>query len=103
MKRLTTLILTLAAVHMSFAQLLVENFSFTGPVAGANGWTAHSGAGTNALTTTASSLSFPSYPSSGIENSVVLGTSGEDVNKPYTAPVTSGAVYLSLLVNVQRR
>jgi hypothetical protein len=62
-------------------------------------WSAHSGAGTNTITVTAPTISFPGYLGSGIGNQVTLTTSGEDVNRTFTAQ-TSGTVYASFLVNV---
>src|SRR5438093_1556380 len=82
--------------------VFTENFSYAAgsPLNGTGGWSAHSGAGTNAQTIGAGSLSYPGYPSSGIGN--MLGptaTSGEDDNHPFTA-VTSGSFYAAFLVNV---
>ncbi|MBW6460490.1 MAG: hypothetical protein K0B08_07940, partial [Bacteroidales bacterium] len=81
--------------------LLVENFDYTnGTALTANGWTAHSAGGTNAiLVTNPSTISYPGYLSSGIGGEVTLATSGEDVNRTFTAQ-ESGTVYFSLMVNV---
>jgi len=83
------------------AQLLLEeNFNYTGSLT-ANGWTAHSSAGLNAINTVTSSLSYTNYVSSGIGNMAVIDTTGEDVNKTF-ASVDTGSVYVSFLVNVQK-
>ncbi len=83
-----------------YSQLLTENFAYTsGQLLTANGWTAHSGAGTNALTVTASGLTYTGHPGSGVGNAVAMTTSGEDANKTFTS-VNSGSVYMSFLVNV---
>ena len=52
--------------------LLTDDFNYTnGTLLTANGWTAHSGAGTNPVTVTSGGLS---YPGSGIGNAVALTT-----------------------------
>ncbi len=82
------------------APLLVEDFTYpVGSLLTNNGWTAHSGAGTNPITVTSPGLTLTGYPSSGIGNAVSLTTSGEDVNR--TFPVQSaGSVYAAFMVNV---
>ncbi len=76
-----------------------ENFAYpVGDLLTAHGWTAHSGT-SNFIATTASSISFPGYLSTGIGNEVTLLATGEDVNKTFTAQ-TAGSVYASFLVNV---
>jgi PKD repeat protein len=80
--------------------LFEENFAYPiGDLLTVHGWTAHSGAGTNSIATTASSISYPGYLSSAIGEEVTLVANGEDVNKAY-APQTAGNVYASFLVNV---
>jgi PKD repeat protein len=80
--------------------LFEENFNYgVGSLLTANGWTAHSGAGTNAVTTTATSISYTGYLSSGIGEEVSLVASGEDVNKGF-ALQTTGSLYTSFLVKV---
>jgi hypothetical protein len=87
-------------VSCSFGQLLTENFSYTaGQLITANGWTAHSAGGTNAITVTAPGLTYSGHPGSGVGNAVTMTTSGEDDNRAFT-PVTSGTVYLSFLINL---
>ena len=97
---------TVSAVLLLFslqsqAQLLNENFSYAnGALLTANGWAAHSGAGTNPITVYSDSLlTYPGYLSSGIGNRIRLISNGEDVNKTFTAQ-TSGTVYASALVNI---
>ncbi|MBN1463868.1 MAG: T9SS type A sorting domain-containing protein [Paludibacteraceae bacterium] len=63
-----------------------------------NGWTAHSGAGSNPITVT-SSLTYADYVSSGIGNAALLDNTGEDVSKIFES-VSTGTVYYSFLVNV---
>ena len=77
--------------------LLVENFEFTGNLTD-NGWTAHSGGGTQPINTT-TGLVYTDYPGSGVGNAALLDNTGEDVNKTFTEQ-TAGYVYCSFLVNV---
>jgi len=80
--------------------LLLEDFNLT---AGArltdNGWTAHGGAGTNAVTVSSPGLDFSGLFAVG--NTASMTNSGEDVSKVF-APngIATGAVYASCLVNV---
>ena len=82
--------------------LLEENFNFTGNLS-ANGWSAHSGAGSSSPATT-TGLSYSGYPSSGIGNAAtIVGGSGsrEDVNQGFFEENVNGAsVFLSFLVEV---
>ena len=83
----------------SAATLLVEDFTYpAGSLLTANGWTAHSAGGTNAIATSAPSLTLTGYPSSGVGNAVSLTTSGEDDNRTFTTQ-TSGSVYAAFMVN----
>jgi hypothetical protein len=79
---------------------VVDEFNYTaGTLLTNNGWSAHSGAGTNPIAINNFGLSYTGYVSSNIGNSVLLATSGEDVNRIYSS-VTSGFVYAAFLVNV---
>ncbi|MDM7923667.1 MAG: VCBS repeat-containing protein, partial [Pyrinomonadaceae bacterium] len=92
--------LSMSSTTSAQAPLLVENFNYpAGSLLTANGWTAHSGAGTNALATVSPALTYTGYPSSGLGNAVALTTSGEDAHKTY-AVQSSGSVYAALLVNL---
>ena len=86
----------------AWGQLLTEDFNYTdGALLTANGWTAFSGGGTNAITVhTTSALTYSGYTGSGIGNGVSLTTSGEDDRKGLSSAITSGTLYLSALVNV---
>lgn len=100
MKKLYFSLVFFMAANFAFGQLLTEDFNYTaGQLLTANGWTAHSGAGTNAITVTSPSLTYAGHPGSGIGNAVSMTTSGEDVNKAFT-DITTGSGYLSFLVNV---
>ena len=100
MKNKIIFLLLLYSVNCN-AQLLVENFNFTGNLY-ANGYIVHSGLGTNSINVSNSiaSLNFNGYAQSGIGYSAIIGNAGgEDVNKTFTSQ-TNGDVYFSFLCNV---
>jgi hypothetical protein len=79
---------------------LEENFNYTaGELLTANGWTAHSGAGSNPAIVGSTGLTYAGYPpSSGLSGETVFSGPAEDVHR--TFPVqTNGAVYASFLFN----
>ena len=83
------------------ADLLTEDFNFSGNLT-ANGWSAHSGGGTNPIATT-NGLTYSGFPGSGVGNgALVQSVAGEDVNRPLSVEAnTNGAtVYTSFMVNV---
>lgn len=101
MKKISTLVFLLTIGFAVNAQLLVENFDFTGALT-ANGWSAHSGTGTNPVSTT-TGLTYTGYTGSGVGNAALVGNAGgEDVNKALSAEVSGdgSTVYFSALVNV---
>jgi len=80
--------------------LLVENFDYTtGALLTANGWTAHSGAGTQAIDVT-TGLTFSGYAGSDIGGAANLDNNGEDVNKTF-AEQTTGTVYAALVIKTE--
>lgn len=93
----TAALLCLTTV-LSAAPLLTDDFNYSGLLT-ANGWTAHSGAGTNSIDTT-TGLTYSGYISSGIGNAANVDNTGEDVNRTYSV-VSSGPVYVSFMLNVQ--
>lgn len=100
MKKIFSAILLLTIAHTMYGQLLTENFSYpAGQLITANGWTAHSAGGTNAITVTTPGLNYAGHPGSGVGNAVTMATSGEDDNRTFTS-TNSGSVYLSFLINV---
>jgi hypothetical protein len=108
MKKVTTSILTLAAVGVigvtaaTAAPVFVENFIYSAPsgLNGQGGWSAHSAAGTNAQTVNAGNLTYAGYPSSGTGALLgALATSGEDTNHGF-AGISTGTAYIAALVNV---
>src|SRR6218665_2274327 len=71
------------------AQLLTENFEFTGALT-SNGWTAHSGAGTNPISTTAG-LTYTGLLGTGVGNAALVANGGgEDDNITFAAQNTDG-------------
>ncbi len=107
MKKLYTLLL-LAIASVSFGQVVSEDFNYAdSSILNANGWTVHSGAGTNAIDVGVSNgLTYTGYSgltgftAAAVGNAARLDNTGEDVNKAFLAPVTSGSLYYSFLVNV---
>lgn len=98
---LFTLFIVLTLTNSGWGQT-IDDFNYSGLLT-ANGWSAHSGAGTNPIGTT-TGLTYAGYSNSGIGNAALIGNAGgEDVN--FTAGIgpynTNGAiVYFSFLVNV---
>ncbi|HAM97235.1 MAG TPA: hypothetical protein DCQ26_01385 [Marinilabiliales bacterium] len=95
---LLALFLTFTMSSQSWGQALIEeNFDYTiGSLLTANGWTAHSGTGTESITVT-DGLSFTHYAGSGIGGAALLDNTGEDVNRTFTVQ-TSGSIYAALIV-----
>lgn len=80
--------------------LFTDDMNYTaGTLLSANGWTAHSGAGTNSPAITTPGLSYSNYAGSGVGNAVTLTGNGEDDNHSFTS-VTTGAIYASAMINV---
>jgi hypothetical protein len=94
---LLTLLITLVVGSLSATLLLEDNFTGTGLLTD-NGWTAHSGAGTNNIPIVTTDLTYTGYQSYGGGSSSLLAN-GEDVNKAFTTQA-SGDTYYSCLVNV---
>jgi len=80
---------------------LYEPFDYTaGTLLTANNWTAHSSAGTNAITVVTPGLTFSGYKSKAVTNACSLYSTGEDVHRMFAAQ-TTGPIYASFLVNVR--
>ncbi len=85
---------------LSTALPLVETFDYTpGTTLVSDGWTAHSGAGSNSITVASGALTYSGYVSSGVGNKVTVGNTGEDVNRIFDS-VSTGYVYASFLANI---
>jgi|GEM_PF-1162375 hypothetical protein len=109
--------LTLTASHIGFSDvtsntfdiniqaagilLLEENFDYTaGDKLTSHGWSAHSGAGTNAISVTNPGLIYNGYASTGIGNSAIVNNNGEDVNRTFTEQGSGSTTYAAFLINV---
>lgn len=100
MKRIFAAFFFVALSLNSIGQLLTEDFTYTaGQLLSANGWTAYSGVGTNALTVTSPGLTYTGHPGSGVGNAVSMTNTGEDANRTFTT-ATTGSVYMSFLVSL---
>jgi len=103
MKKLITISLLLFfTISVGFSQPLInEEFVYTGGTfLTDNGYTAHSGGTTNAITVNVGNLVYAGYPAVGLGNHIALINTGQDVNKNLTADVTTGNVYAAMLVNI---
>ncbi|MEO0092079.1 MAG: T9SS type A sorting domain-containing protein [candidate division WOR-3 bacterium] len=102
-KTTISIIMCLTLSTLVFGQLLEENFNYdVGTALTATGnWTAHSGSGSNPILVTEPGLTYSGYVGSGIGNAAKVDTTGEDVNRTFTAQ-TSGIVYAAFLVNVTK-
>ena len=102
MKKIFTLFSLLSVAGVANSQaLLVEDFNYSGALT-ANGWSAHSGGGTNPISTT-TGLTYAGYANSGIGNAALVNNlGGEDDNIGLTAEVSGNGstVYMSAMVNV---
>ncbi|MDB5203395.1 MAG: hypothetical protein JWQ27_2804 [Ferruginibacter sp.] len=95
------LLLLICSGFAASSQSLVEDFNYTaGSTLNSLGYTNNSGLGTNNLTVTAPSLSYPGSPSSGVGNSVTMTTSGDDEQKAISPTLNSGSVYGSFIISV---
>ena len=92
-------LLLLLGVPVS-AQLLEDNFTAAAGTALTDaGWTISGTSTTNALTVTASGLTFTGYAPSGIGNGVPMANTGQDVYRSFPK-VSSDSVYLSFMANI---
>lgn len=98
---LALLLLLLAGAVMAGAQTFSEDFNYPADsLLSSNGWRAHSGAGTNSIRVYAPGLTYDGYVGSGIGNAAKVDTAGEDVSRSFADSITSGSVYVGLLMNV---
>lgn len=95
---LSTCFALVLTATVSAAPVVADDFTYTGLLT-ANGWTPHSGIGTQSVDTVAG-LTYAGHPYSGVGNAANLDNTGEDVNKAFTA-ISSGSVYVGFLLNVQ--
>jgi hypothetical protein len=108
MKKIYALLFTLTFSCISFGQVFSDDFNYAdGALLTANGWTAHSSATTAPIDVgTSNGLNYTGYSettgftASAIGNAARLDNTGQDVNKAFSTPITSGDLYVSFLVNV---
>jgi len=101
-KRISILLPAIVAFwQIGFGQaVLVENFDYaSGALLTTNGWSAHSGSGTQAIDVIVPGLTFTGYPSSNIGGAAQIDNTGEDVNKAFTTQ-TTGTTYSAFLIKV---
>ena len=100
MKKITLLLSFIACVGFTQAQnLLVEDFNYAvGQELIPNGWLNTGTAATPNILVTASTITYPGYPGSGIGNEITMAA-GQDVNKTFT-PQTSGNVFVSFIASI---
>ena len=93
-------ILLVSIIATQAQQLLSHDFSYSGNLT-ANGWTAHSVGGTNAIATTGG-LTYSGLLGSGMGNAALVNNlGGEDDNIAFASQSTSGQnIYISAMVNV---
>lgn len=101
MTRLLTVLATLFLTSALSAQpLLIDNFNYPiGALLTDNGWTAHSGGGTQAIDVT-NGLVFAGYAGSGIGGAANLDNNGEDVHRTFDQ-VTTGTVYAAVIIQTE--
>jgi hypothetical protein len=80
--------------------LLTEDFNYTDSLT-TKGWIPVSAWGTNGLFARATGLTHTGYANSGIGNAVDMVASGEDSKRDLSAPITSGNLYASFLINLK--
>lgn len=86
---------------VSFGQVLTDSFNYPdNTLLSDNGWTVHSGSTTEAIDVGASNgLVYAGYNTT-VGNAARLDNNGQDVNKTFSSPVTTGNIYFSFLINV---
>lgn len=100
-ERNSTKLVQVSPSSPSDVPILIEDFNYAaGTLITANGWTAHSGGGTNAIQVTSPGLTYSGYPGSGVGNGVTMTTSGEDDSRAFPSAISSGSIYAAFMVNV---
>ena len=100
MKKLYVSLTLLAFIFTAAkAQLLEENFSYTGPLT-ANGWSQVLSTTTNPVTSGTTGLTYSGYGGSNIGNAALMATSGQDVQKGGWTALGAGNLYLSAMINI---
>ena len=93
------LLLTFSIGNIFAQPVATEEFEYTvGDLLTAHGYTNNTGT-SNFIAVIAGNLTYPVYPSAGLGGMIKLFNTGEDVYKPLSAPISTGTVYASFLVN----
>jgi len=93
------LLLTFSIGNIFAQPVVTEEFEYTvGDLLTAHGYTTNTGT-SNFIAVINGNLTYPIYPSAGLGGMIKLFNTGEDVYKPLSAPITTGTVYASFLVN----
>jgi Secretion system C-terminal sorting domain len=93
-------VLLLTASQKIFAQFIDENFEYnTGDLISNYGWVPFSGIGINPIKVVAPGLDYPCYGCI-FGNAAQMVSTGEDVYKFLTRPITTGSFYVSLMVKI---
>jgi len=97
-----TIVILLSAFQLNAqALLLEENFDYpAGDTLTTHGWNVTGTSTFNTVVVANPGLTYTGYPSSGIGNAASLTATGQDINKAFLNPVTSGSVYASALVQI---
>lgn len=95
------ILLIFLSLNVSYSQVVAtEEFDYpVGNLLTAHGYTNNTGT-TNFIAVIAGNLTYTGYPSPGLGGMIKLFNTGEDVYKPISAPISSGTVYASILINV---
>jgi hypothetical protein len=95
-----TTLMILLNLGVNAQAVYTQDFNFSGTLT-SNSWTAHSGVGTNAISTT-TGLTYGAHSGSGVGNAALIGNlGGEDINQSFTSQSTNGSsVYASFLCNI---
>ncbi|WP_324469852.1 hypothetical protein, partial [Lentimicrobium sp.] len=93
-------VISLMTIISTAQPLLIEDFDYSiGALLTDNGWTAHSGAGTQSVDVT-NGLIFDGYAGSGVGGAANLDNTGEDVHRTFSEQ-TSGTVYAAFIIQTQ--
>ena len=95
-----TALMLLLNLRVNAQAVYTQDFNFSGTLT-SNSWTAHSGGGTNAISTT-TGLTYGAHSGSGVGNAALIGNvGGEDLNQSFTSISGNGTVvYSSFLCSI---
>jgi hypothetical protein len=95
------LLLCLTATAIGQSNYVAEDFDYPdGNALTEHGWFAHSAAETNPILVSVPGLNWAGYIGSAAGNSALVNNTGQDVNKPFPANISSGKAYSSFLIRI---